>query len=52
MDDWVREILRCPMCKGELLDASCGLVCETCQVRFPIVDDIPVLLASDAEPIT
>lgn len=56
---WLREILRCPLCRGSLEDAvgadgapalACaGECCSTEQRRlFPIRDGIPVLLADES----
>jgi uncharacterized protein YbaR (Trm112 family) len=47
------EILVCPACKGrlELTEAQDALVCNACRLRYPIEDDIPVLIASAAEPL-
>jgi uncharacterized protein YbaR (Trm112 family) len=45
------SILVCPQCKGDLRyerEAE-RLVCETCRLRYPIVDDIPVMLPEEAE---
>ena len=46
------EILVCPQCKGDLALTTTGdgLVCAACQLRFPIRDDIPVMLIDEAEP--
>jgi uncharacterized protein YbaR (Trm112 family) len=47
------DILVCPKCKGELdyrQDPE-GLVCTTCGVRYPVRDDIPILLIDEAEPL-
>ncbi|MCL4558504.1 MAG: Trm112 family protein [Deltaproteobacteria bacterium] len=44
------DILVCPKCKHDLeleKDGS-GLVCHTCSLKFPIVDDIPVMLIDEA----
>lgn len=54
IEPWVREILRCPTCKGELTDreaAPSGLVCSVCAVVYPVSDGIPVLLKDDAQPL-
>ena len=51
---WVREILRCPQCKGPLVDTAAGvaeLICEACRLAYPVTDGIPVLLAADARPL-
>lgn len=47
------EILACPKCKGDLVmtDTEDGLVCEACKLKYPIKDDIPVMLIDEAEPI-
>lgn len=46
-------ILVCPQCKGdlELVDSETGLVCHACRLRYPIRDDIPVMLVDEAEKI-
>lgn len=45
------ELLVCPKCKGEitLLDDNSALVCPSCRLRYPIKDDIPIMLVDDAE---
>lgn len=49
----VLDILACPNCKGELklLADDAGLLCQTCRLRFPIRDGIPVMLVDEAEKI-
>jgi hypothetical protein len=44
------EILACPKCKGDvrLTDKGDGLVCKTCQLLYPIKEDIPVMLVEEA----
>lgn len=45
------EILRCPVCKARVhlqADKS-GLKCESCRRVYPIKDDIPVMLAEEAQ---
>jgi uncharacterized protein len=45
------EVLVCPKCKGEitLLDDNSALVCPACRLRYPIKDDIPMMLVDEAE---
>ncbi|MEA5113428.1 MAG: Trm112 family protein [Geobacteraceae bacterium] len=45
------EILACPVCKGalRLLDGEEALACDKCRLKYPIRDDIPVMLADEAE---
>lgn len=47
-------ILACPKCKGELRFPAddAGLLCETCRLRFPIRDGIPVMLVDEADKIS
>lgn len=47
------EILACPQCKGEvaLTAAGDGLDCAACGLRYPIKDDIPVMLIDEAVKI-
>jgi uncharacterized protein YbaR (Trm112 family) len=47
------EILVCPKCKGalEYRQAQSELVCLKCKLRYPIRDDIPIMLIADATPL-
>jgi uncharacterized protein YbaR (Trm112 family) len=46
-------ILVCPKCKGELEYRSeeSTLVCHACRLRYPVRDDIPIMLADEATPL-
>ena len=46
-------ILACPKCKGELdyREAEDSIVCDQCAVRYPIRDDIPIMLVDEATPL-
>ncbi|MDR2565338.1 MAG: Trm112 family protein [Bifidobacteriaceae bacterium] len=48
MEEWVRQALRCPGCKGELTDQSGHLVCGACRLAYPVRDGIPSMLAGRA----
>ena len=50
MDKKLLDILACPICKGELkFDKSKNeLICEKDKLAFPVRDDIPVMLESEA----
>lgn len=43
-------ILVCPKCKGALIfgEAEQVLDCATCGLRYPVRDDIPVMLVDEA----
>jgi uncharacterized protein YbaR (Trm112 family) len=47
------ELVRCPKCRGRLALEAAGqaLDCQSCGLRYPIVDDIPQLLAEEAKPV-
>ncbi len=51
LDPQLLEILVCPNDRGELdlLEDSQELVCRTCGYRYPIRDDIPVMLIDEAQ---
>jgi hypothetical protein len=50
IDAKLLDILACPVCKAPLeLDGE-TLVCTKTKVRYPIEDDIPILLAERAQP--
>lgn len=50
VDPKLLEILACPICKTGVRPTpdGGGLVCLTCRRRYPIVDDIPVMLVDEA----
>jgi len=50
LDPRLLEILACPLCKTEvsLTPDGTGLVCRTCRRRYPIVDDVPIMLVEEA----
>ncbi|CCH78393.1 conserved hypothetical protein [Nostocoides japonicum T1-X7] len=54
VEPWLREILRCPACRGELADAgdpaAPELACTNagCGLVYRVDDGIPVLLVDEA----
>ncbi len=46
-------VLVCPRCKGplEYREAEQGLDCGRCRVRYPVRDDIPIMLVDEAVPL-
>jgi uncharacterized protein YbaR (Trm112 family) len=53
IDKELLDILACPKCKGDvrLTDNKDGLICDACKLKYPIKDDIPVMLTDEAEII-
>ena len=53
IDKTLLEILACPLCKTEVRYEKTGesesLVCTQCARRYPIRDDIPVILVEEAQ---
>lgn len=50
LPDGLLEIMQCPDDAGSLREdlAASELVCETCGVRYPVRDGIPIMLAEEA----
>jgi len=42
------ESLRCPIGKAELKQDGDFLICSLCGVKFPVRDNIPVLMTDEA----
>ena len=53
-DKQLLDILACPVCKGKLLLAvqQNELICRFDRLAYPIVDNIPALLDSEARDLT
>ena len=51
VDKKLLEILACPACKGSLAydEKDQKLVCQKCRLKFPVRDNIPVMLLDKAE---
>ncbi len=48
LDEKLLAILACPVCHAALRAEEQALVCTRTQVRYPVEDGIPVLLAERA----
>ena len=49
IDKELLEILACPLCKTEVRLENDKIVCTKCGRRYPVKDDIPVMLIDEAE---
>jgi uncharacterized protein YbaR (Trm112 family) len=49
IDKELLEILACPACKAPVKQEGDRIVCTKCRRRYPIRDDIPVMLVDEAE---
>ncbi len=49
VDQQLLEILACIQCRGPLaaVEGGRGLLCESCKLKFPVRDDIPILLLEE-----
>jgi uncharacterized protein len=54
MDKRLLDILVCPICKGELIyrQQQRELICKFDRLAYPIRDDIPVMLDSEARKLS
>ncbi len=52
-DKELLEILVCPRCKGkmDLTKEEDGLICQKCQLLYPIREGIPIMLADEAQDL-
>ena len=53
IDKKLLDILVCPKCKGdlELSTNEDSLSCKACSLKYPIRDNIPVMLIDEALPL-
>ena len=49
IDKELLDILACPLCKTEVVLETEKIVCTKCGRRYPIKDNIPVMLIDEAE---
>jgi uncharacterized protein YbaR (Trm112 family) len=52
VDERLLEILICPNCRGEVeyLESEQLILCRgECKYRYPVRDDIPIMLIDEAE---
>jgi len=51
VDKELLDILVCPSCRGEIeyREQEEVIVCTQCGLRYPVRDDIPVMLIEEAE---
>ena len=46
-------VLVCPKCKGvlEYREQEPSLICHSCRLRYPVREDIPIMLIDEATPL-
>ena len=49
IDKELLDVLACPLCKTEVKLEDDKIVCTKCGRRYPVKDDIPVMLIDEAE---
>lgn len=52
LDQTLRSILVCPICRGELVDVERGLLCPKDKRVFLVVENIPMMLEALSKPAT
>jgi len=45
------EIIACPQCKGGITQEKSTLICRNCRVSYPVIDNVPILLISEGQPL-
>lgn len=53
LSEQLLEILACPKCKGpiRLEGDRTGIICDACRLRYPVRDEIPVMLIDEARSL-
>jgi uncharacterized protein YbaR (Trm112 family) len=51
LDKKILDFIVCPQCRGDLKLEGEFLICQNCQLKYPIKDDIPILLIEEAQKI-
>jgi uncharacterized protein YbaR (Trm112 family) len=51
LDKKILDFIVCPQCRGDLKLEGEFLTCQNCQLKYPIKDDIPILLIEEAQKI-
>nr|VFK49091.1 MAG: hypothetical protein BECKTC1821D_GA0114238_10685 [Candidatus Kentron sp. TC] len=53
LDKKLLDIIVCPICKGPLVHQvdEPEFICRSCQLAYPIRDDIPVMLEEEAREL-
>ena len=42
------KILACPKCKGDVKENGMFIVCNSCKLAYPVLEDVPDMLIEDA----
>jgi len=51
VDKKLLEILACPVCKEPVEEKGDWILCHKCNKRYPVRDNIPIMLVDEAEDI-
>lgn len=49
IDKELLDILACPACKADVKLEGDKIICSKCGRRYPVKDDIPIMLIDEAE---
>lgn len=49
----LKKILVCPKCRGEVefRESEARILCQACQLAYPIQGDLPIMLVRVAQPL-
>lgn len=42
------EIIVCPKCNGDVKEENMFILCEKCNLAYPVLDDVPNMLQEEA----
>jgi len=51
VDERLLKVLVCPKCKQDIRPVEGALACDTCCVKYPVREGIPIMLIDEAEPL-
>ena len=49
IDKKLLDIMACPVCKGDVYEKDNLIICKSCGRKYPIKDDIPIMLPDAAQ---
>ncbi|WP_456402958.1 Trm112 family protein [Persephonella sp.] len=48
----IKNILACPLCKGDLIGTESSFICLKCKLLYPIKEEIPIFLIEEAQKLS
>jgi len=51
VDKKLLDMLACPRCKGGIREKGMFILCKSCDLAFPVLDDVPDMIIEEAWPL-